>query len=141
MHVDKGGGLRWYKQLLQLSLAEPRNLNINPRNCVGTVLSLNGFRRYFCVFHVTLPGGTSKRHRSSGYRNGGFLGFDSDKGSDEDNSDVESRRPEPPALEHRPSVLFTSHLLDNLPNWLDRLFEGTTHRYHISDDWPEFSIV
>lgn len=36
-------------------------------------------------------------------------------------------------------VLFTSHLLDNLPNWLDRLFEGSTHRYHINY-WPEFPV-
>jgi len=62
MHVDKGGGLTWYKELLLLSLTEPRNLNINPRNCVGTVLSLNGYRRYFCVFHATLPGGAIKVH-------------------------------------------------------------------------------
>lgn len=55
MHVDRGGGLSWYKQLLLLSLAEPRNLTINPRNCVGTVLSLNGHRKYYCVFHATLP--------------------------------------------------------------------------------------
>lgn len=28
-------------------------------------------------------------------------------------------------------------LLEGLPNWLDRLFEGTTHRYYINY-WPEF---
>jgi len=55
MHVDRPGGLSWYKQLLQLSLTEPKTLNINPRNCVGTVLSLNGHRKYFCVFHATMP--------------------------------------------------------------------------------------
>jgi len=143
MHVDKGGGLTWYKELLLLSLAEPRNLIINPRNCVGTVLSLNGYRRYFCVFHATLPGGAIKRQRLStgGYRNGGFLGFDSDQSSDEENSDVEGRRHELPTTtpEQPPSILFTSHLLDNLPNWLDRLFEGTTHRYHINY-WPDFPV-
>jgi len=64
MHVDRGGGLSWYKQLLLLSLSEPRNLNINPRNCVGTVLSLNGYRKYFCVFHATLPSTATSRVRN-----------------------------------------------------------------------------
>ncbi|KAJ8983813.1 hypothetical protein NQ317_008939 [Molorchus minor] len=50
MYIERG--LNWYKELLQMSLPEERELNINPRNCVGTVLSLNGHRKYFCVFHV-----------------------------------------------------------------------------------------
>lgn len=45
-------GLTWYKELLELSLPEERDLKINPRNCVGTVLSLNGHRKYFCMFHA-----------------------------------------------------------------------------------------
>ena len=44
------------------------------------------------------------------------------------------------AQHEQPSILFTSNLLDNLSNWLDRLFEGSTHRYHISGDWPEFPL-
>ncbi|CAL8147772.1 unnamed protein product [Orchesella dallaii] len=142
MHVDRGGGLSWYKQLLLLSLAEPRNLNINPRNCVGTVLSLNGHRKYFCVFHATLPtAGAPRRRAGSGYRNGGFLGMDSENSSDEC-SDVErgGDRANPNGqAQDNVGVLFTSHLLDNLPNWLDRLFEGSTHRYHINY-WPEFPV-
>lgn len=50
MYIERG--LTWYKELLQLSLPEERELNINPRNCVGTVLSLNGHRKYFCMFHA-----------------------------------------------------------------------------------------
>lgn len=34
------------------------------------------------------------------------------------------------------SIIFEEHLLDGLSNWLDRLFEGTTQRYHIQF-WPE----
>lgn len=45
-------GITWYKELLELSLPEERDLNINPRNCVGTVLALNGHRKYFCMFHA-----------------------------------------------------------------------------------------
>lgn len=42
-------------------------LNINPRNCVGTVISLNGHRKYFCVFHasVTMPGNPNRVKSSS----------------------------------------------------------------------------
>lgn len=51
MYVERG--LSWYKELLELSLPDPnQKLNINPRNCVGTVLSLNGHRKYFCMFHA-----------------------------------------------------------------------------------------
>ena len=31
------------------------------------------------------------------------------------------------------------HLLDGLPLWLDRLFEGSTQRYYINY-WPEFPV-
>ena len=31
-------------------------------------------------------------------------------------------------------------LLDGLPIWLDRLFEGTTRRYHV-DFWPEMPVL
>lgn len=50
MYIERG--ISWYKELLQLSLFEERELNINPRNCVGTVLAMNGHRKYFCVFHA-----------------------------------------------------------------------------------------
>lgn len=53
MYVERG--LSWYKELLELSLMEERELNINPRNCVGTVLALNGHRKYFCMFHAKHP--------------------------------------------------------------------------------------
>lgn len=52
---------------------------------------------------------------------GAFIGFDSDSSD----SDAE--------------VLLEGDLLDGLPNWLDRLFEGTTHRYHINY-WPDFPL-
>jgi len=44
--------LEWYRRLLIQTLAEPRELNINPKNCIGTVLSLNGHRKYFCMYHA-----------------------------------------------------------------------------------------
>ena len=56
-------GLEWYKKILTLSLPEPRELNINAKNCVGTVLSLNGHRKYFCMYHAKHP--ESKKGKSS----------------------------------------------------------------------------
>lgn len=53
MCIDRG--LEWYKRLLTLSLPEPRELEINPRNCIGTVLSLNGHRKYFSIYHAKHP--------------------------------------------------------------------------------------
>lgn len=48
-------GLSWYSELLRLSLSESRDLQINPRNCIGTVLALNGHRKYFCMYHAKHP--------------------------------------------------------------------------------------
>lgn len=47
--------LSWYSELLRLSMTESRDLQINPRNCIGTVLSLNGHRKYFCMYHAKHP--------------------------------------------------------------------------------------
>jgi len=53
MSLEKG--LDWYKKLLFLTLYDQKELNINAKNCVGTVLSLNGHRRYFCMYHAKHP--------------------------------------------------------------------------------------
>ena len=56
---------------------------------------------------------------------GAFLGLDSD------DSD--------PSLDNsEPKILLEENLLDGLSNWLDRLFEGTTHRYFVNY-WPDFN--
>lgn len=65
-HLSLERGLPWYKELLTLSLPEPRELNINAKNCIGTVLSLNGHRKYFCMFHAKHP--ESKKGHSSRVR-------------------------------------------------------------------------
>lgn len=48
-------GQTWFTELLRLSLLESRDLQINPRNCIGTVLALNGHRKYFCMYHAKHP--------------------------------------------------------------------------------------
>lgn len=54
-------GLAWFKKILNLTLPEPRDININPKNCIGTVLSLNGHRRYFCMYHAKHPEGNRRK--------------------------------------------------------------------------------
>lgn len=58
-HMSLEKGLDWYKKLLSLTLFDYKELNINAKNCVGTVLSLNGHRKYFCMYHAKLPECTS----------------------------------------------------------------------------------
>ncbi|KAH8328807.1 hypothetical protein KR067_004559, partial [Drosophila pandora] len=53
MLIEKG--LSWYSELLRLSLCEGQKLQVNPRNCVGTVIALNGHRKYFCMYHAKHP--------------------------------------------------------------------------------------
>lgn len=68
------------------------------------------------------------RHLSSSAADpeaGAFLGMDSDTEESE-------------ISENDSSILLEENLLDGLSNWLDRVFEGTTHRYYINY-WPDFT--
>ncbi|XP_011637350.1 dnaJ homolog subfamily C member 16 [Pogonomyrmex barbatus] len=138
-HMSLERGLDWYKKLLSLTLPEQKELNINAKNCVGTVLSLNGHRKYFCMYHAKHPecikGKGSKRmekmtkqlaQRPEDPEAGAFIGFDSSNESDLSQDEGGS------------NILYQDNLLDGLPMWLDRLFEGLTHRYYINY-WPEFT--
>ena len=63
MNVDRG--LPWYSQLLTMALKNVDDeegiepiLDVNivkAKNCVGTVISLNGHRKYFCIYHARHP--------------------------------------------------------------------------------------
>lgn len=130
MLIEKG--IFWYAELLRLSLCETKNLQINPRNCIGTVIALNGHRKYFCMYHAKHPETTRgvKRmekitrqlvKRSDDPEAGTFFRIGNSEESDE----------------NEPTILLEENLLDGLSNWLDRLFEGTTHRYYINY-WPDF---
>lgn len=137
-HMSLEKGLDWYKKLLSLTLSEQKDLNINAKNCVGTVLSLNGHRKYFCMYHAKHPectkGKGSKRiekmtkqlaRTPEDPEAGAFIGFESSNESDM-------------SQDEGGNVLYQDNLLDGLPMWLDRLFEGLTHRYYINY-WPEFT--
>ena len=125
MYIEKG--LSWYKKILNLTLPEPRDIKINPKNCIGTVLSLNGHRRYFCMYHAKHP----EAIRRPGYYTpaGHFMGFDSEEDSDIE-MDPEKAEVKPAPVLDSPDHLpiFEDQLLDGLQNWMDRLFEGSTYR-------------
>ncbi len=72
------------------------------------------------------------------------MGFDSDMEEDGSNSETDIEQAKPglnPGMMDSPDHLpiFEDQLLDGLQMWLDRLFEGSTYRYHINY-WPEFPI-
>ena len=60
---------------------------------------------------------------------GAFLGMNSES---DDSDDVGTGNDMSDA-----KILLEENLLDGLSNWLDRLFEGSTHRYYINY-WPDF---
>ncbi len=63
MNVDRG--LQWYSQLLTMALKnvdDEEGLEpvvdvsvVKPKNCIATVISLNGHRKYFCIYHAHHP--------------------------------------------------------------------------------------
>ncbi|CAG2065462.1 unnamed protein product, partial [Timema podura] len=101
-HMSLERGLDWYKTLLTMSLPEPRDLKINPRNCIGTVLSLNGHRKYFCMYHAKHPeciktkGSKRMVKMAKSFSNepdrikGTFMGFNTSESEDTETSDLES---------------------------------------------------
>lgn len=140
LQVEKN--LDWYKKLLQQTLGDDRDLNINPKNCIGTVISINGFRKYFCVYHAKHPEIRPKRRV---IENGEFLGLNNDSdGSSDHESDLESgidtrnrtHRQDLLYNDLHDEIIFEENLLDGLSSWLDKLFEGSTIRYHINF-WPD----
>ena len=68
-------GLSWYTELLEQTTTEDisnSEKKINAKNCVGTVLTLNGHRRYFSMYHAQHPEGANTRfsHTNSGKKYG-----------------------------------------------------------------------
>jgi len=133
--------LAWFQQLLESTVDFRRSLtNINQKNCVGTVLAVNGPRQYFSIYHAASERvATHRRLRdahtqhpptdSTGLHNrhhkptgGKFLGLEESDSSDEGSS-VDAAK------------LFQSDLLRGLGMWLDKLCEGTLKRFKVTE-WP-----
>ncbi|BHF68495.1 DnaJ molecular chaperone y domain [Sparganum proliferum] len=132
-------------------------LTFNPANCRGTVLAVNGRRRYFSAYHPLLPGSGPRAHSEDEddeenvenlvpmrganrdalrYRNfNKLLNLETDDLDDEDFDD--SSDASESSLRHHAAhgPLLEQELLRGLCAWLDRLFEGSLRRYHVSE-WP-----
>ena len=72
------------------------------------------------------------------------MGFDDNSDSEQELDPEQNvrKRNVQGGSEHRPGdnrKSMQEHLLDGLPLWLDRLFEGSTQRYYINY-WPEFPV-
>ena len=110
----------WYRELLEQTLGDSeRNLQaINIKNCIGTVLAINGPRKYYCMYHAW--------HKKRLEGDGKFMGFESSDESDSNScdSDVE-----------RSKKLFQADLLVGLAHWMDRLCEGNLRRLRVQY-WP-----
>ncbi|KAG9511244.1 hypothetical protein GZH46_00191 [Fragariocoptes setiger] len=139
----------WYRDLLEQTLGT-QGLQLNPSYCVGTVLVLNGFRKYFCVYHVKhheAPATNESENDSTTdqeddihfHRSSKDLLFDAEKGKifrtpkcNIDNGDYDITNIDPQASQ---SAQALQRLLNSLPEWLDRVFEGRTKRFFINT-WP-----
>ncbi|VDM63641.1 unnamed protein product [Angiostrongylus costaricensis] len=125
--------LPWFRKLLEHTLplgdscgiTEGDSLyvklkSINPRQTIGTVLSLCGWKLYFSIYHP-MHRIEKKKHQPQQH----FLGFDSE---DDISSDSDMVR--------RGGTVSEENVLNGFPNWLDRLLEGSVRRYYIPE-WPD----
>ncbi|XP_046332432.2 dnaJ homolog subfamily C member 16-like [Haliotis rufescens] len=110
--------ISWYQHLLELSLNFKVKLNnININSCVGTVLAINGYRKYYYIFHPKKARQWMKEHNNLS-RAIGFLDDDSDSDKEQDNMD------------------FSKKYLSGLAMWMDRIFDGSAVKVRL-DYWPE----
>ncbi|CAD5210104.1 unnamed protein product [Bursaphelenchus xylophilus] len=116
LNVDKN--LHWFRALLEhICPASEDGTNeqmakrlkdINPKQTLGTVLVLCGYKLYFSMYHPLHKGSRPK-----------------------DSEDSES---EPEVKEKK--KISQQNVLDGLPNFLDRLLEGSIRRYYVPE-WPD----
>ena len=62
MFVEKG--LPWFMNLLEQTtedITSDNSKQVNAKNCVGTVLALNGHRKYFSMYHARHPEGSRQK--------------------------------------------------------------------------------
>ncbi|GFR97197.1 DnaJ-like protein subfamily C member 16 [Elysia marginata] len=119
--------LDWYRHLLEASLDFTVTLDsINNRNCIGSVLAINGFRKYYYIYHPKRARRWMRKQHGNNITKA--VGFGD---SDSDSSDNEGRAREE-------NVMFEEELLTGLPIWMDRLFDGSVKKVRLSY-WPEMN--
>ena len=115
--------LPWFRHLLEETIDFKMDLeSIQPSNCLGTVLAMNGQRKYYSIYHAHQW--SQRKKKRTPYNLAGFMGFG--ESSDED-SDID--------IDPDAQKLFQSDLLNGLDAWLERLCEGTVKRFRI-EYWP-----
>ncbi|XP_059178556.1 dnaJ homolog subfamily C member 16-like [Physella acuta] len=119
--------LDWYRHLLELSMDFKVALkNINNRNCVGTVLAINGYRKYYYIYHPKRARKWMRREHGKNITKA--IGFgDSDSNSSEDEGTTREE-----------NVLFEDEILAGLSIWMDRVFDGSVKKVRLNY-WPEMS--
>lgn len=109
--------LGWYQQLLEKSSHFHVQLsNMKIKNCIGTVLAFNGYRRYYYIY---LPKNARKLCRQVKIS----TGFSE---SDTDSDDSDSQQ------------FSTEELLDDLGAWAEKMFDGLLHKINIPY-WPNMN--
>jgi DnaJ family protein C protein 16 len=117
----------WFQQLLEDGLEAKVPLsNINVRNCIGTVLAINGFRKYFYVYQ---PKRARKwiRKTDNVTQAIGFFDTDEESANEGDEEDEKSK------------VLFVDELLTGLTFWMDKVFDGSVTKIRITNWTTEMS--
>ncbi|GAB1609052.1 dnaJ homolog subfamily C member 16-like [Argonauta hians] len=107
----------WYRQLLANS-----NLpcgQLSEADCIGTVIVLNAYRKYFYIFQTKKA---SKRATNTGGRKCAIFDSDSESGAEE------------------PDYGIPDEVLGGLDNWLDKVSDGMGDRISIQN-WPEMDSL
>ncbi|XP_005101904.2 dnaJ homolog subfamily C member 16 [Aplysia californica] len=118
--------LDWYRHLLELTMDFKVTLeNINNRNCIGSVLAINGYRKCYYIYHPKRARRwMRKEHGKNITKAVGFGDSDSDSASDGGTREE--------------NVLFEEELLAGLSIWMDRVFDGSVKKVRLPY-WPEMS--
>ncbi|VDN29094.1 unnamed protein product [Cylicostephanus goldi] len=135
--------LPWFRKLLEHTLPIGENAgpkdgamslyaklkSINPRQTVGTVLALCGWKLYFSIYH---PMHTAGKKKPSHH----FLGFDDDDEISSDTDSDNATAEDDSMIRRNGNPVSVENVLNGFPNWLDRLLEGSIRRYYIPE-WPD----
>ena len=108
-----------------MSIDDVKLENINIKNCVGTVLALNGYRKYYYIYSVKRARQFIRQRNNVSEA----LGLD----DIEESSDVE-------VDETVKDFYFLDELLDGLSIWLDKIFDGSIAKVRL-DKWPDMTGV
>ncbi|XP_067947504.1 dnaJ homolog subfamily C member 16-like [Watersipora subatra] len=135
IYIDKY--LSWYQRLLAQTVGFKEELrNISAQNCIGTVLAINGHRKYYSIYHPKTLN-VSARQRQDGYA---FVGLEDSSDSEQEgmNGNGHTLNGQTKPMDGD-SLIAAGRLLDGLSHWVDRLFDGTLPKCKIQS-WPVFPV-